>query len=546
MSDLQPSIPRRLLDMLGELTDGSLSAERTEELRHLLASDEESLHWYCEWMSLHADLHLTLSSDDLVTGNCLAAAGTGTSGPKVRSAKHSERARRQGWAFGVMLATGTAAAIFAVALFRGTPSLLMDDPAERARFLQTNNATVAILSHVAGATSLTSAVLSPGVNLEPGRFTLATGVVQLEFLSGTNLVVEAPADIELLTSNSVFCRRGKLRARVPLQAHGFTIDTPNHRAVDMGTEFAVGVSPELGEEVHVLDGEVKLYDKNDDDDERLLVLGDGVRMGPDGRQWSVPADNDRFISTERLMELAAMGSRDRYAVWKESSQALAANPDVVSYFNFEDHKPWQRELRQDSLEGGHSGAIIGCRWTEGRWTGKQALEFKGTEDRVRINVAGEFDSMSFACWVRINGFDRFLSSLMLTEGHDVGEVHWQFTDTGRFLLGVKADAKWSQDYYSDVVLRPNDVGRWIHVACVYDQESGRVSHYLDGRRVTTLAIRKHVKLRLGSAELGNWTPEVFKDHRIRALNGRMDEFVVFKRAMSDEEIKALFDAGQPS
>jgi ferric-dicitrate binding protein FerR (iron transport regulator) len=550
MNESQPRVPKHLLDLFSELTDGQLSDERTEELRKLLASDTQALELYCEWMSLHAALQLNLSSDELVTAEMLGNDGIGGMRSmqdrlNVSRQNVSQRGRYHGWTAGLLVAAAIAASLAAIAVFRG-PDTLRDDEAARAEFLRTDNSTIAILSHVAGATSSTSALLTPGVNLSPGRFTLATGVVQIEFLSGTNLVVEAPADIELLTSNSVYCRLGKLRARVPTQAHGFTIDTPTHRAVDIGTEFAVGVSPELGEEIHVIDGEVKLLDKKGADDERLLVLGDGVRVRADGVESPMRADSGRFISTEQLMELTTLGSLDRYEIWKKSSLALSADPDVVSYFDFENHKPWQRELRQDSAEGGDSGAIIGCRWAEGRWPGKQALEFKGTEDRVRINVPGEFESASLACWVRINGFDRFLGSLMLTEGHDVGEVHWQFTDTGRLLLGVKADADWSQDYYSDVVLRPSDVGRWIHLACVYDRQSGRVSHFLNGQRVGTAAIRKNVMLRIDRAELGNWTPEIYRDHRIRALNGRMDEFVILKRALSDDDVKALFDAGQPN
>jgi len=135
---------------------------------------------------------------------------------------------------------------------------------------------------------------------------------------------------------------------------------------------------------------------------------------------------------------------------------------------------------------------------------------------------------------------------LLTEGHDLGEVHWQFTETGQLLLGVKAEPDQSQDYLSDVVLRPHDVGRWVHLACVYDQKAGKVIHYVDGRRVDALPIRKHITLRFGASQIGNWAPEDFIDHRIRSLNGRMDEFVLFKTALTDEEILAMYEAGQPN
>ena len=576
MSDFEAGIPKQLLEFLSELTDGRMSPERTEELRQLLADDPQALEWYCEWMTLHADLHLNLSAEELTVADWRA---TEPREPRVALSPNvaaSNKLRRIGpWA-AALAAGGLAAAWAFVAMIDRPPApgpqandnpvaavpavlapnapvesirteIVFNDDGARAQFLRTDNSTIAIVSSVAAASTSSSTRLSPGANLSPGRFVLDSGAVQLEFLSGANLVIEGPADIELLSNNSVYCRLGKLRARVPKQAQGFTIETPTHRAVDLGTEFAVGVGPEFGEEIHVLDGEVKLLDKSRVNDELLLELGDAFKVRADGRGAPIRANGARFIGAEQMLELSASDSRSRYGAWKNASFTLATDPDAVTYFNFEDHSPWQRELRQDSENReAPAGAIVGCQWTDGRWPGKQALEFKGTEDRVRIDVPGEFTSASLACWVRINGFDRFLSSLLLTQGHDVGEIHWQFTETGRLMLGVKADWEWSQDYISGVVLKPSDVGRWMHLACVYDRQSGRVSHYLDGQRVSTEAIRKHVTLRIGAAELGNWTPEVYRDHRIRALNGRIDEFVVLKRALSDEEIAAMYGAGQPN
>jgi hypothetical protein len=40
-------------------------------------------------------------------------------------------------------------------------------------------------------------------------------------------------------------------------------------------------------------------------------------------------------------------------------------------------------------------------------------------------------------------------------------------------------------------------------------------------------------------------PEQFKDHRIRSLNGRMDEFALLEGCLSDEEINQLFEIGRP-
>jgi hypothetical protein len=423
-------------------------------------------------------------------------------------------------------------------------------PTESARraFHQTDPWTVAVLSRVVDAGSSTTPLKAGGV-VRKGRFVLDQGVVQLEFLSGANLVVEAPADLDLLSATEVYCRRGKLRARVPTPAKGFAIETVTNRAIDLGTEFAVAVDDAASTEVHVLDGEVKLLSKNAPSRaELLLLLGDAYRVDSNGNGKAMAADGTRFISAEQLIRLSEEDSEARYAVWRDFSRVVAARENVLVYYSFEGYSPWERVLRQDGprRESSPGGAIVGCRWTEGRWPNKGGLEFKGTEDRVRLYIPGDYESVSLSCWLRIDGFDRWLSGLLLTDGHDVGEVHWQFTETGQLLLGVKADSERSQEYLTDVVLRPHDVGRWVHLACVYNHQTEEVIHYLDGRRVEALPIHKHTVLRFGAAEIGNWAPEDFIDHRIRSLNGRLDEFILFDGALTDAEILEIYQGGQPS
>ncbi|MBA3483241.1 MAG: FecR domain-containing protein [Pirellulales bacterium] len=423
--------------------------------------------------------------------------------------------------------------------------------AARREFQRMDERAVAVLSRVADASWSSSMRLAQGARLTAGRFVLESGVVQMEFLSGANLVIEGPADIELISTMSVFCRKGKLRARVPLQAHGFTIETATHRAVDLGTEFAIDIRDEGSTEVHVLEGEVRLEDKARaaGTENRQLLHGDAFRGQAGGRGAPIEVDAPRFIDAERLIQLSEQDAQSRYDKWRERSRTIAANPAMVAYFNFEDHSRSDRVLHQDGpLENESSpGAIVGCQWTEGRWPMKQALEFKGVEDRVRVNIPGEYRSISLACWIRIDGFDRFLSSLLLAEGHDLGEVHWQFSDTGKLQLGVKVGDLHSDDYFSDVALRPTDVGRWVHVACVYDHEARCVTHYLDGRRVSTEPTRHDIALRFGASELGNWLPDDYhQDHRVRNFNGRMDEFALFKTALSDVEVRKMYEDGMPS
>jgi hypothetical protein len=54
----------------------------------------------------------------------------------------------------------------------------------------------------------------------------------------------------------------RIRAFVPEPAQGFVIETPDYQAVDLGTEFAMSVGSDGRSEVHVVDGEVRLDEKD--------------------------------------------------------------------------------------------------------------------------------------------------------------------------------------------------------------------------------------------------------------------------------------------
>ena len=103
----------------------------------------------------------------------------------------------------------------------------------------------------------------------------------------------------------------------------------------------------------------------------------------------------------------------------------------------------------------------------------------------------------------------------------------------------------SEEYLSPSVLRLVDVGRWIHLACVYDGASKRVAHYVDGRPVAVFPIVRETAIRFGPAEVGNWVSDGFVNHTVRSLNGRIDELIVYKRPLNNDEVEQLYVEGRP-
>jgi Concanavalin A-like lectin/glucanases superfamily len=98
---------------------------------------------------------------------------------------------------------------------------------------------------------------SEGDLLAAGRFRFRSGRVTLSMLSGVMLVVEGPADVELVAIDRVFCRGGKLRTRVPEGAEGFVVSCPGSAVIDLGTEFALSLESDGKARVTVIEGEVE-------------------------------------------------------------------------------------------------------------------------------------------------------------------------------------------------------------------------------------------------------------------------------------------------
>ena len=148
-------------------------------------------------------------------------------------------------------------------------------------------------------------------------------------------------------------------------------------------------------------------------------------------------------------------------------------------------------------------------------------------------------------WVRIDGFDRELNSLMLSDNWAPGGVHWQFTREGELILGTKRESDHGH-FQSPPVLNQSHLGHWIQLAVSYNANTKRVAHYLNGEPVWEGEMEHHIQISVPRGELGNWKTDYKQSgNNIRNLNGRMDEFVVFSRALSNPEMQQLYESGKP-
>src|SRR5204863_2100877 len=91
-----------------------------------------------------------------------------------------------------------------------------------------------------------------------GTLELVEGIATVKFDSGAEVVMEAPATLELTHAMACKLVRGTLMAQVPQSAKGFTVETPDAKVVDYGTRFGVSTGEDGKYHVQVLEGLVEV------------------------------------------------------------------------------------------------------------------------------------------------------------------------------------------------------------------------------------------------------------------------------------------------
>ena len=401
---------------------------------------------------------------------------------------------------------------------------------------------VAVLTRMVEAQWGDERMRRAGDSLSPGWLHLRSGLVQVEFISGARVVIEGPADFEILSAMGGSCARGKLSAEVPPQARGFSVRAAGATIVDLGTSFGLEVGPTNRADVKVLKGEIQI--KQNYGPKQNLVEGQAMRMTPDGGLRDLGKNAPSFASVESLNDRFDAGSKRREERWQATMAKLVADPHLLMHYDFATAAPWSRTLinRVPSAAAGTNASLVGCRWAEGRWPGKGALEFHGVTDRVRFTLDGSFEELTLAAWVRVDSLDLDLNGLMMAEGFPPGAVHWQLTRSGQVRLGIRGGRPLDTD--TAPVFTREHFGQWTHLAVVCDRPHSRVLAYIDGRLAASAEVKMTDPLRIGNAELGNWNPGAKHDRMpVRNLNGRMDEFLVFDRTLGANEIADLAQTG---
>ena len=547
----------RFMELVSNWLDGSLTETESAELQAVLESSADRRSEFVDVCGLDADLRLM---SDVVIETPVGAESR-------RAPAGANGMRAVGW-------LGLVAAIAAVLLLAIGYGIGRDRKGDAERQIAASEVAsgesdevvesgCAVLSRVVDAKFGGDVQYREGDSLQPGQFKLLSGAVQIDFFSGATMLIDEAADVNLVSSWEAECAHGKVTMHVPTPAIGFRLTLPGMKVVDLGTEFAVQVDG-AESSLHVFDGEVEAHVPGS----QMQIIREGSSLKkstdlPVVAGVSKPAD---FPSVEEFERRKEEYYQTKTKQWRAAMNTVRSDERIIGCYQFrrwEDEK-WDRLVNNFAIPKRpySHGSAVGARWVDGRWPTKSALEFKSPGDRVRINLGkDEYNGLTMAAWIRVDGLDRKYNALLLSDGYEDGEPHWQIDKSGRLMFSVsymrfapssgqRIDPyRQDQVFYSPKVVN-SDGRRWHHVAVTFDATTGEAVQYFDGKEVSREVSEHHLgdrKVTFGPCAIGNWgLPIEGVPFPVRNLNGRVDEFLIYKVPLSGDEISNLHELGIPN
>jgi hypothetical protein len=398
--------------------------------------------------------------------------------------------------------------------------------------------------------------LREGGVVRAGRLRLREGRLTLAFFSGVALTVEGPADLDLVAADRVFCRHGKLRARVPRGAEGFTVLAAGYEVVDLGTEFGLNLAPGGKSRVMVFEGEASVSVLGKDGRSvrgALLERRRSVEVDPDaGHIKDVPPQPDAFVPLGKFVPVPLELDAD-YA-----AEVLAAKP--WGYWRFESLADG---CVPNEVAGRPALQPLGGVELERSLGGNGWARFRPDDPAQAFLLDGEWappraDGYAIELWVQADlpsphAFGQTALVSLIAKADVKPENHLAYlelTARGRRSpfepCAVRFLDRWPADVSggADVISRRTVVPPlWHHVV---GQKSGETLElYVDGECVGTSPARLHAKgpedaattpcrLLVGRLKQRSLLPFTSE---IRAFEGRLDELAVYDRPLTPEEIR---------
>ncbi len=151
--------------------------------------------------------------------------------------------------------------------------------------------------------------LEEGVSLGRQKLALEAGFASILFANRAEVVLEGPAELEIISGREAVLHRGNASVHAPPEAVGFVLRGPETRVIDLGTRFGMKVGAGGATEVHVLEGLVRA--ETSDGQSRELRQNEALRTLQQQTE-SIGLDTTGFLTSLPTRPAAPAG----YVHWR--------------------------------------------------------------------------------------------------------------------------------------------------------------------------------------------------------------------------------------
>jgi ferric-dicitrate binding protein FerR (iron transport regulator) len=257
MTKPQRDDERSLHDLLAKLLDGSITESQHHELQNRLRDDPVAQQAYFDYLDLDTDLR----EMSMATGGTSAQPVSSAASPS-ESINTKRNAQLTGWKRFTMLLTLAASLLLMASLVwwnRGS-QVAMESRHD------------VVLVQSAGGELYRDILPSIGRPLQNNHeYALTAGFIELKFANGAEVILEAPAVLEIAAADRLIVKHGSCSVHAPPGAEGFQVITPQTDVTDLGTRFSVLVGEGGETEVHVVEGAAEARPRDNSEAAPLLL-----------------------------------------------------------------------------------------------------------------------------------------------------------------------------------------------------------------------------------------------------------------------------------
>ena len=364
--------------------------------------------------------------------------------------------------------------------------------------------------------------------LKPGEIQLEEGDVEITFDSGAVVLLQGKSSLNLESEKRAFLNYGKVAARVPEEAIGFIINTPQGTVVDLGTEFAVSVDEDKAMEVHVIDGEVEA--------------------------GSLQGNEPKLLRKDESLRIENSGAFSEVTVLDKTHFSLVPEYSPEINYNFV-YWPFDKVKKQKVVDKGNGG--LGGRYDlflpnpkSNIKTGKigRALSLSGKGEYAQSSFPGigSANPRTVAFWVKIppNSTQKEAYAIV-SWGKVAPSQKWQVGYNPNPSNGVVGAIR--TEFSRGYVIGTTDLrdGRWHHVVSMFiggekPDVATHVRHYIDGKLEGVSGYQaRRINTNISDPDTQPVYLGKYINHDKWYFRGKVDEFYIFDGALTPHQISLL-------